>query len=309
VHPNTGSRRSTGANRKQLDELARLAERLPANVRLVPADAELSSYTLMAIATVGLVYHSTVALELACKGTTTVVAAGSMVTGLPFVRTVERADDYEAMLDELVTLAPGTVDPEVQRLAWRFAYGRFYRVCVDFPLVRMPDPAGYGELDYNSVEDLAPGREPGLDRCARILLEDEPICVPPSEADLARSDADELEFFGAPSRRFTALAFAEELVADHALLAAWGQTFTDADEATLVIQTPADAVERLIAAVSRAGLDGEGSPDLVAVDADPAELRPIDAVFSRAAQDGPLGEAPRFDETSVVALRAHALGT
>jgi hypothetical protein len=180
VHPNTGSRRSTGANARQLAEMRALAERLPANVRMVAPEDEISSYTLMEIAAAGLVYHSTVGLEVACKGKAVVAAAGSLVSGLPFARTVESADRYEVMLDDLRALEPDAVDPEVRRLAHRFAYGRFFRTVIPFPLVRMPSPLE-SEVAWSSLDDLRPGRDAGVDRCAEILF-GAPPCPSPTAA-------------------------------------------------------------------------------------------------------------------------------
>jgi hypothetical protein len=195
AHPNTASRRSTGANLVQLQELTELGRRLPPNARMVMPDEELSSYTLMDIATVGLAYHSTVALELACKGKETVVAGANTVAAKRFVRTVENAARYEELLESLLRLAPGAISVEVRRLAWRYAYGRFFRTCVPFPLVHMPD-GHTGVLTYSTLDTLRPGRDENLDRVARILLHGEPTALPPGEAELARSDADERTFFG-----------------------------------------------------------------------------------------------------------------
>lgn len=302
VHPNTGSRRSSGANRRQLSEMARVAEDLPPNVRMVMPDEELSSYSLMELTTVGLVYHSTAGLELACKGKATVLAAGSFVTGLPFVHTVHRAADYESQLDGLAGIPAGAVFDEVARLAGRFAYGYFLRYPIHFPLVRMQTPVT-GEPTWSDPAELAPGADPGLDRCVRIVLGGEPVCPPPGPAERARDSAAEDARYGSATARFTAVAYADELIADVSLLRAWARSFRAADDVTLAIDTPAEVTEALIAAVSGLGLD-ESGPDLVAVDASAAGVR-YDAVFSRRAR--PV-EAPHFDDASLPELRALVAG-
>jgi hypothetical protein len=85
----------------------------------------------------------------------------------------------------------------------------------------------------------------------------------------------------AGARRFVTVALADELLAHDALLRAYGEAFTDADDATLVIWTPgidpAVAGERLMSLVTEAGLDGPGSPDLLAV-TEPAASTAADAV-------------------------------
>jgi hypothetical protein len=201
VHPNTGSKRSTGANHAQLAEMATLREGLPPHVSLIEPDDDVSAYSLMDLCTVGLVWVSTAGLELACKGKATVAAAGSPYSHAGFVRAVTDPDAYETLLDELATLAPDTTSAEIRRAALRFAYGYFFRLAIAFPLVRMPDVHN-GVLAYSSLEELLPGRDAGLDRCARILLEGEAVCPPPTEAELGRgTDAEDalLQGFGVPA--------------------------------------------------------------------------------------------------------------
>jgi hypothetical protein len=306
VHPNTGSRRSTGANRAQLEEMRRLAEDLPPNVRMIAPEDEVSSYSLMDLAALGLVWTSTVGIEMACKGKEVVVAAGNYVHGTPFAHTVEDPAAYERMLESFAGLAPAAVSPEIRRLALRHAYGLFFRTGIPFPLVRMKTVHD-GELAYRSLDALLPGRDAGVDRCARILLEGEAICPPPTEAERARSTEDEDAFladFG--RRRLTALAFAAELIADDTLLQAWGDAFDGRDDVTLLIHTPVADTDRLVEAVTRAGLDREDGPDLLAAEVDADAMALVDAVFSPSAPSGALATAPHFDAESVRELAVAA---
>ena len=195
VHPNTGSRRSNGANRAQLEEMRRLAVNLPANVRMVDPDDEISSYSLMDLCAVGFVWVSTVGLELACKGKLVVSAAGNYISETSFVRTVDDVTTYEPMLDSLRARPAGATDVEITRRALRFAYGMFFRMPVQFPLVAMPNPHE-GTLRYSSVDALRPGRDAGVDRCVQVVLDGAPVCPPPSAAERARSTAAEDEVLG-----------------------------------------------------------------------------------------------------------------
>jgi Glycosyl transferase family 2 len=96
------------------------------------------------------------------------------------------------------------------------------------------------------------------------------------------------------ARGLAILAFSDELVADPALLRAYGDNVSGADDITLVIVTANP--EPLIEAVAAAGLDGEGTADLIAVDAPPPGVQ---ALLSRHEHGG----LPRYDETSIQALR------
>ncbi|MGH2894675.1 MAG: hypothetical protein ACRDPM_15640 [Solirubrobacteraceae bacterium] len=298
VHPNTGSRRSTGANRAQLEEMRALALTLPANVQMVDPDDEMSSYSLMDLCAVGFVWVSTVGLELACKGKPVVSAAGNYLSETGFVQTIEDTATYEPMLDSLRTRPPGAIDVEVMRRALRFTYGMFFRIPVDFPLVAMPNPHE-GTLRYDSLEALRPGRDAGVDRCVQVVLDDAPVCPPPTEAQRARTTADEDEALKRiDGSRFTVLAFADELIADASLLRAWAAAFDGRDDVTLLIQTHADQAPDLIDAVGRAGLDRDDGPDLVAGEIDADAMASVAAVLSAIAR-GALSAAPCYDADSL----------
>lgn len=68
VHPNTAGKMATGNNALQLAELKSLIPSLPGNARMVLPEDPVSSYTLMDISDLGLIYMSTVGLEMACLG-------------------------------------------------------------------------------------------------------------------------------------------------------------------------------------------------------------------------------------------------
>jgi hypothetical protein len=296
LHPNTGSSRSVGANVQQREELEELRAELPENVRWVAPEDEISSYTLMELGTVGLIAHSTVGLEMAAKGKRVIASAPGIVNGTPLVRTAQEPAAYRRELDEALTLAPRHVDADVRRLALRFAYGVWFRQPVAFPLVDSGQDAN-ATRRWNRPDELAPGRDAALDRCTRIVLDGEAACVAPSDAERARDPEIEREFLAQPPRLVVS-AFAEELIADVALLGVWRDAFTSADPVTLVINTPDFATTALVAAVTTAGLDREDAPDMVAVaDGDP-ELEFTAGFLSR-------NHEPRLD--SVVALRSLAV--
>ncbi|HUO69165.1 MAG TPA: hypothetical protein VMU39_00185 [Solirubrobacteraceae bacterium] len=299
VHPNTGSRRSNGANQTQLAQMRSLVPTLPPNVRMIDAEDETSAYSLMDLCSVGLVWMSTVGLELACKGKNVVIAAGNYAAGTSFVHTVEDADGYEEILESLLAVPPGTVSAEVRRSALRLTYGMFFRLRVHFPLVRMPDPQN-GELAYTSLDELLPGRDDGVDRCARVILDGERVCPPPTAADRARTtEAEDAFLAGFGERRVTVLAFADELIADPPLLEAWAATFEGHDRVTLLIHTSPDETPRLVQAVTRAGLDRADGPDLIAGEIDAAAMASVSAVFSRMERNGSLVAARRYEPGSL----------
>jgi Glycosyl transferase family 2/Glycosyl transferases group 1 len=107
------------------------------------------------------------------------------------------------------------------------------------------------------------------------------------------------------ARSFVTLADAAELSERPELLTAYASAFSAADDATLVIRlgNDADAVDRIEAAVAKAGLDGEDSADLLAVPAHaPVAPAAVDAVLSARLPDGALAAPPCFDADGISAL-------
>ncbi|MEA2404067.1 MAG: hypothetical protein QOE08_714 [Thermoleophilaceae bacterium] len=114
-------------------------------------------------------------------------------------------------------------------------------------------------------------------------------------------------------REVAVLAVAEEVVAAPSLLRAWSAAFDGGDPITLVIYAPGwsdeDVAAKLGPAVAEAGLDGDHSPDLLAV---PGTLSSIDAhnlagrcsaALGLTAPPEPFASLRRVDEHGVPELR------
>ena len=196
AHPNSGGSRSTGKNEGLLRTFAEIAKHLPANARIVQPDDPVSSYTLMDLCDLGLVWHSSIAFELAMKGKRALVGAGCIVRGYEFVHDVVDSESYEEVLASLVDAGPLPV--EERRLAYRWVYMALFRRDYPFPLVEQPDPHT-GKPAYSSLDDLRPGRDATLDRLAGVLLDGDPTCLPPGPDELARTTEAEDLFFGIAS--------------------------------------------------------------------------------------------------------------
>jgi glycosyltransferase involved in cell wall biosynthesis len=96
------------------------------------------------------------------------------------------------------------------------------------------------------------------------------------------------------ARSFATLAFADELVETPEMLTAYGERFTGADDATLVVLGDAREIEALGSALDAAGLAGDDGPDMLAMDrgAAAAVATQVHAVYSRRPQPGVLSQAP-----------------
>jgi hypothetical protein len=140
---------------------------LPPNIDVIAADDLTSSYPLMAAADVGLVYTSTTGLELALMGTPVLVSGETHYRGKGFTIDVSSPEEFLVELDRALD-SPESGAPDVD-LARRYAHFFFFRAPVGAPGVVEPLP-GMARITVGSLDDLAPGRDPDLDRiCAGIL--------------------------------------------------------------------------------------------------------------------------------------------
>ena len=118
------------------------------------------------------------------------------------------------------------------------------------------------------------------------------------------------------ARSFTTLVRAGEILSDPQLLRAYGEHFSGADDATLVIYAPhvdqAELEQQLVETAAAAGMDGEGSADMLALPFarrhpdEEALAAGIDAVLSPDPPRGAFARVPHFDHATLTELRAAA---
>jgi len=106
------------------------------------------------------------------------------------------------------------------------------------------------------------------------------------------------------ARAFRILAFADELLEAPEMLAAYGETFADGDDVTLVIQAPEHGVEQVAEDLAAAAAGASADLLLHPCD-DPAQLLAagLGAVYSRRRASGPLETVPHVAEAELTRVR------
>ncbi len=151
---------------------------LPGNVRVVPPESRISSYTLMAEAALGLVYTSTVGLEMAVGGTPVVVAADTHYRGRSFTTDVDSPEEYWRAIDRLLSEGVPAEEAEGRRaLSERYAYLFFFRFMQHLNLVH-EEGRGRPRLMYTDIDQLRPGRNATLDRIVEGITEGKTVVSP-----------------------------------------------------------------------------------------------------------------------------------
>jgi capsule polysaccharide export protein KpsC/LpsZ len=107
---------------------------LPENIHLVPAGAKINTYDIVEIADLGLIYTTTVGMEMAMTGVPVVVVGNTHYRGKGFTKDPQSWEAYYEMLNELLT-APGLYrlsQTQVEQ-AWNYAYRFFFEYPHQFP--------------------------------------------------------------------------------------------------------------------------------------------------------------------------------
>ena len=140
---------------------------LPPNVRIVTADDQTSSYSIMEDCDLGLVFTSTTGLELALRGTPVIVAGRTHYRGRGFTVDVSSREELLERIDEvLADVDAHRPDVDVVR---RYADLFFFKKPIGSPGVE-EHILGLARLTVDDLSDLEPGRNPAVDRiCDGIL--------------------------------------------------------------------------------------------------------------------------------------------
>ena len=107
---------------------------LPEHIHLVPADAQINTYDLVEIAQLGLVYTTTVGMEMAMSGLPVIVVGKTHYRGKGFTLDPESWETYFGLLQQvLASPSDYRLRKEQVELAWNYAYQFFFEYPHPFP--------------------------------------------------------------------------------------------------------------------------------------------------------------------------------
>ncbi|HOG21239.1 MAG TPA: hypothetical protein PLX12_01715 [Flexilinea sp.] len=167
VHP--GEQLTHGTS--MVDVVHDLLPRLPEHIHLITPTDKTNSYDLVDVATVGLVYTTTMGLEMAMNGVPVIVAGQTHYRGRGFTYDPDNWVNYYKILGSILDDPQKSILTEEQvKLAWTYAYTFFFDYPRPFPwhLVKMWDdydkrPFSYvlskeGQAEYKSSFDYLIGK-------------------------------------------------------------------------------------------------------------------------------------------------------
>jgi hypothetical protein len=107
---------------------------LPENIHLLPADAKVNTYDLVNTANLGLVFTTTVGMEMVMVGLPVIVTGQTHYKGKGFTLDVDSWDSYFDTLDRVLS-SPNEYRPSREQVesAWTYAYRFFFEYPQPFP--------------------------------------------------------------------------------------------------------------------------------------------------------------------------------
>jgi hypothetical protein len=163
------------SRQRMADEVARVFPNLPSNVRIVEPSSNVSTYTLCENSNAVLIYNTKTGIEVTAKGIPTVVAGDAWIRNKGFCESPTTAEEYFAVLDRL-PLGQRMAESQRKR-ALRYAYHLFFRRMIPLPFIEARE-RGRLSLHLDTIDDLAPGRWPGLDIICDGILAGSPFIYP-----------------------------------------------------------------------------------------------------------------------------------
>lgn len=130
IHP--GERYTKGPS--VADVVRQALPDLPPHFRLVATDDPINTYDLVEVADLGLVYTTTVGMEMAMSGVPVIVAGQTHYRSKGFTLDPGSWQDYETQLSRVLA-DPGAYRPERAQVeqAWNYAYRFFFEYPTPFP--------------------------------------------------------------------------------------------------------------------------------------------------------------------------------
>lgn len=158
-----------------LPEIMKMFPSLPENVRIIPPESDLSSYTLANHSRAALIYGTKMGLEMAARGLNVIVCGETFNRGKGFTIDIESRDQYISILRDIDRIE--SLDPAMRELALQYSHYLFFRKMIDFPFTQIDDIPGSKGIRFTirNLDALKDGASRHLDTICEGIMESKPL--------------------------------------------------------------------------------------------------------------------------------------
>lgn len=163
-----------------VDEIRSQFPALPDNVFVIPPDSPISTYVAMMRCNAVVIYGTKTGVELTSEGIPVIVCGEAWIRNKGLTTDARSPEEYYALLDALP--GPGRLQQETIDRARRYAYHFFFRRMI--PLEGIAPASGViaRQVKYRvgveTIDELKPGHDPGLDVICEGILTGKPFTFP-----------------------------------------------------------------------------------------------------------------------------------
>ncbi len=175
VHP--AEIRGTAKSRQPLAaEIAKRYPTLPSNVFVIPPESPVSTYAAMELCDSVLIYGTKTGVELTAVGIPVIVAGEAWIKHKGLTLDAQSPETYFAILDRLPLRH--RLKPEVVDRALKYAYHFFFRRMIPLEFFRKVSSNLFFTPAIDTVDDLSPSKDRGLDVVCDAILDGKPFIYP-----------------------------------------------------------------------------------------------------------------------------------
>ena len=164
------------SRQRVVEELASAFPRLPANVFVVPPESPMSTYAAAEACDAVIIYGTKTGVELTSLGIPVIVAGEAWIRNKGLTTDAASAEDYFRILERLPFRA--RMPESAIRRARQYAYHFFFRRMIPIDQVTPTGGQPTFRLAIDHVDDLLPGKSPGLDVICEGILRGTPFVYP-----------------------------------------------------------------------------------------------------------------------------------
>lgn len=175
VHP-AELRGSLVSRQPVVAEIERIFPNLPPNIHVVGPESELNTYAIAELANAVIIYGTKTGVELATLGLPIIVAGEAWIRGKGIAIEASTRDDYLRILGQLPMT--GRIADETVARALKYAYHFFFRRMIPLRCVEKVKGHPPYQVNIESLDQLMPGNDPGLDVICDGILRGAPFVYP-----------------------------------------------------------------------------------------------------------------------------------
>lgn len=167
IHP--AELRGTVKSRQLMaDEICQVFPQLPANVFVISPESQISTYVMMAQCNAVIIYGTKTGVELTSMGVPVIVGGEAWIRNKGLTQDARSVEEYFQILDRLPFSQ--ALDPATIERGRKYAYHFFFRRMIPVAAIEPTAEAKSYQIQFSSLDDLLPGKDPGLDTICNGIL-------------------------------------------------------------------------------------------------------------------------------------------